>query len=177
MKLNLPSSPLALLALVLLYGSAVNANFDLYRGWVNEPTLNSLPPYHQELWWVFDGEPDCDMAWRVQPFHVRDDVSGDKLGIRCLGSSGCDANYGDPAGVSVLEMHFRNDPLLHWTIYKNRGSYDMIGLDGNVYGNCDPFPSDDFMCTKMFAGLQTISAIRKFRCYSSWTAGDINHCC
>jgi hypothetical protein len=59
-------------------------------------------------------------------------------------------------------------------IYENRGSYDMIGLDGRVYGNCDPFPDDDFFCSTF---VRTITAKRMFRCYSSWTAGDINHCC
>ncbi len=59
-------------------------------------------------------------------------------------------------------------------IYQNRGGYEMIGLDGRVYGNCDPFPGHDFACHGEFT---SISATRKFRCYSSWTAGDINHCC
>jgi len=59
-------------------------------------------------------------------------------------------------------------------IYTNRGGYEMIGLDGRVYSQCDPFPDDDFFCS---AVISTISAKRKFRCYSSWTAWDINHCC
>jgi hypothetical protein len=50
----------------------------------------------------------------------------------------------------------------------------MIGLDGKVYGNCDPFPGDDYWCS---IGVSTVSAVRKFRCYSRFTAWDINHCC
>ena len=50
----------------------------------------------------------------------------------------------------------------------------MIGLDGNVYGNCDPFPDDDFYCN---FGIGAIWGRRLFRCYSRFTAGDINLCC
>lgn len=50
----------------------------------------------------------------------------------------------------------------------------MICLDGKVYGNCDPFPSNDYFCSM---GIQNNGAYRKFRCYSRFTAGDINRCC
>lgn len=47
----------------------------------------------------------------------------------------------------------------------------MIGLDGRVYGNCDPFSGDDFFCTTV---VSTISAQRKFRCHTQFTAGQIS---
>jgi len=192
MKLQLSS-----LLLALSCGTAVHANFDLYsgtEGWVGFQGITS----YSGKWFVFDGEPDCNMAWRVPRYNPSSDVSGDKIGVRCEGD-GCSPEA-DPARVALVEMHFRNDPLLHWStwwppftlhlwlnaeltptvcammaaIYQNRGGYEMIGLDGRVYGNCDPFPGDDFRCPGEFS---SISATRKFRCYSSWTAGDINHCC
>jgi hypothetical protein len=112
MKLQLPS-----LVLALSWSSAVNANFDIYSGWVNQAAVypKYSDPYYQDLWFVFDGEPDCDMAWRVPTYHDVEDVSGTKLGVRCEGS-GC-SGFGNPAQVSVVEMHFRNDPLLHWSMW------------------------------------------------------------
>jgi hypothetical protein len=56
-------------------------------------------------------------------------------------------------------------------IYWDRGNYDMIGLDGRVYGNCDPFGGDDFLCTHL---VQTIGGYRKFRCHTQFTAGQFN---
>jgi hypothetical protein len=39
-------------------------------------------------------------------------VSANKIGVRCRGS----CNYWEPAGdIDQLEMHFRNNPLYHWS--------------------------------------------------------------
>jgi hypothetical protein len=51
-------------------------------------------------------------------------------------------------------------------IYKNR-NYEMIGLDGKVYGRCIPFPGHNFEYWPM-------QGWRKFRCLTSFTAKDIN---
>ena len=56
------------------------------------------------------------MAWRVsnaRKFNDSSDVSGHKLGVRCV-SIGCVGNN-DPASIPVLEMHFSNNPLYHWS--------------------------------------------------------------
>ena len=45
----------------------------------------------------------------------------------------------------------------------------MIGLDGNVYGNCFPFPDNDFQCS---AGLYSTGGKRMFRCVTSVTIYD-----
>lgn len=47
----------------------------------------------------------------------------------------------------------------------------MIGLDGKVYGNCDPFPDNDFSCTSLSVHLE---GRRKIRCYTQFTAAQIN---
>ncbi|OAG13147.1 uncharacterized protein CC84DRAFT_1079851, partial [Paraphaeosphaeria sporulosa] len=53
-------------------------------------------------------------------------------------------------------------------IYKNR-NWDMIGLDGNVYGNCIPFPNHDIQCSR---GLWSVGGKRMFRCLTRFTVYD-----
>jgi hypothetical protein len=53
-------------------------------------------------------------------------------------------------------------------IYKDR-NFDMIGLDGNTYGNCILFPGDDYQCS----GVPIQNGARKFRCLTQYTVGDI----
>lgn len=114
MKLRFSPLPLTLSVLLLSCAAVVNADFDLYSGYLNIATIPSIEkPYYGLKWFVFDGEPDCDMAWRVGYFADTDDVSGTKLGIRC-GGTGCMGNT-DPASIGVLEMHFSNNPLYHWS--------------------------------------------------------------
>jgi hypothetical protein len=114
MKLNL-------LVLLLSWSYAVNADFDLYSGYGYVGTgvvigLGGQPeaPYFAHNWHVFGGEPDCKDAWRAKTFPDTDDVSGEKIGVRCQPFSACWGN-GDPAGIDVLEMHFLNDPFLHFS--------------------------------------------------------------
>jgi hypothetical protein len=64
-------------------------------------------------------------------------------------------------------MHFSNNPLYHWTIYKSRG-YRMEGLDHGDYGNCVPFPDHSMTC-----GDRHLT--RKFRCLTKFTASDIGY--
>ena len=127
LTMNLRSPfPLALLGLLLSCGSVVHANFDIYVGWGNTIAWTKFEnPSFTDAWWIFDGEPDCNMAWRVQSFPDSDDVSGGKLGIRCEGTCGI---HDSPWGISVLEMHFRNNPLLHWSTWQPFGYPDGIGV-------------------------------------------------
>ncbi len=60
------------------------------------------------------------MAWRPASFIGRNDVSDNKLGNRCEGDCGSDGN---PWGISVLEMNFRQDPLLHWGMWQVSSNY------------------------------------------------------
>ncbi|CAP73423.1 uncharacterized protein PODANS_2_7998 [Podospora anserina S mat+] len=134
---------LSTLLLASLTGLAT-ANFDLYLG-------------HQ----VFG-------VFAYGPYLSQDDVSGRTIGVRCAGS-GC---YGGAAtNINVLEMHFSNNPLYHWTIYKDRGHpYKIYGLDGRTYGEYILFPGVNFHHLR-FA--ETRSGVRKFRCLTQFTAAQI----
>jgi hypothetical protein len=82
-----------------------NANFDLYMTVFDDAIVD---------WSVFQNDPDKWTALESSPFPRKNDVSGGKIGIRCVGW----CNEEDrPGGIEVLEMHFRNNPLLHWSKY------------------------------------------------------------
>ncbi|KAI1847967.1 hypothetical protein JX265_001972 [Neoarthrinium moseri] len=140
----------------------VKANFDLYE------TMQTVAFGGEALtgYKVFEAEPDCDQVRAGGFYQDETDVSGDNTGVRCEG----DCAAADPAGITILEMHFNNNPLHHWTIYKDR-NYDMIGLDGNTYGNCILFPGDDFFCS---TAVETFSGRRRFRCLTQFTAPEID---
>ncbi|KAK0702893.1 hypothetical protein B0T21DRAFT_416769 [Apiosordaria backusii] len=141
------------------------ANFDLYLGHFIIPAGGGVL---HEAWFIYPIDPNCNDVWNGGYYLDQDDVSGSKTGVRCSGS-GC---YGGAASdIDVVEMHFTNSPLYHWTIYKNRGHpYKMYGLDGNTYGECILFPGDDFHCSK---GVETRSGVRKFRCLTQFTVAQI----
>ncbi|KAK4649729.1 uncharacterized protein QC761_0024350 [Podospora bellae-mahoneyi] len=156
---------LSTLLLASLTGLA-NANFDLYLGtelYALDPTSNIF-----RGWYIFDNDPSANDVFAHGLYISKDDVSGRTIGVRCAGS-GCLG--GAATDINVLEMHFSNNPLYHWTIYKDRGHpYKMYGLDGRTYGECILFPGVDFHHTR---GLQTRSAVRKFRCLTQFTAAQI----
>ncbi|KAK4210282.1 hypothetical protein QBC37DRAFT_322456 [Rhypophila decipiens] len=149
---------IALAASSLLPGA--HANFDIYR-------VKDIRPYAQGgtriIWQTFPAQPSCDEALNGGYYNDAQDVSGNKIGVRCWGS-GC-AQQAPIDGITGLEMHFSNSPLWHWTIYKDRG-YSMVGLDGKTYGNCIPFPNGDFNCP-FSGGSSTLEGRRKFRCLTS----------
>jgi len=91
-----------------------SANFDLYVG-----ADNGLGTGNQfSTWWIHEAPPDCNRVTNhAEMWDTLDDVSGRMLGIRCEGV-GCHRNQ--PENVDVLEMHFSNNPLYHWS--KFRGS-------------------------------------------------------
>ncbi|OBT68836.1 hypothetical protein VE03_02216 [Pseudogymnoascus sp. 23342-1-I1] len=117
MYFTLPT--IALAASILL--PAAHANFDIYRVTRYRPLAQGGTDV---IWQAFKLPPSCDLALKSAYWYDSSDVSGDKLGFRCKGS-GCSAQA--PAdNIDQLEMHFRNNPLWHWTIYKDRGR-SMIG--------------------------------------------------
>ncbi|KAM7219899.1 hypothetical protein V8F06_004754 [Rhypophila decipiens] len=149
---------IALAASSLLPGA--HANFDIYR-------VKDIRPYAQAgtttVWQIFASPPNCDSALYEGWWDDSRDVSGNKLGVRCWGS-GC-AQQAPVDQINGLEMHFSNNPLYHWTIYKDRG-YNMIGLDGKTYGRCIPFPNHDYNCP-FSGGSSKIEGRRKFRCLTN----------
>jgi hypothetical protein len=99
--------------MLLSCNSAVNANFDLYAGYVTIYGGSNQQPHYAEKWFAFNGEPSCNDAWAAKSYSLSDDVSGDKTGVRCVGH-GCFGNT-DPAGIRIVEMHFSNNPRYHWS--------------------------------------------------------------
>ncbi|KAK4174568.1 hypothetical protein QBC36DRAFT_191968 [Triangularia setosa] len=142
------------------------ANFDLFLGAQTFPGDGGIHRF--QTWSIFPSDPSCNDVWNGPYYLGQEDVSGSKVGVRCEGK-GC--NGGAASDIDIVEMHFTNSPLYHWTIYKNRGHpYKMYGLDGRVYGECILFPGDDYHCTK---AIETRSAVRKFRCLTSFTVAQI----
>ncbi|KAI9155107.1 hypothetical protein HJFPF1_07675 [Paramyrothecium foliicola] len=133
-----------------------SANFDLY--FVDFQQGDGFT----SIWQVFQNDPSCNEVIKAEGFAISNDVSGSKKGIRCVGACNRSARPGD---ITVLEMHFKNNPLYHWTIYKDR-NYEMYGLDGKVYGRCIPFPDYNFHCNYDRGN-------RKFRCLTQFTAKDL----
>ncbi|KAI1840405.1 hypothetical protein JX265_007206 [Neoarthrinium moseri] len=155
-----------LLAAILALATVTLANFDLYVG----SQSHFLEPVVFTVWQIFEAEPDCRQVWDTVYYEDSEDVSGTKAGVRCEGD-GC-LGGADPVAITTLEMNFHGeDPIYHWTIYKDR-NYDMIGLDGKVYGNCILFPGDDYECIDPVIG--AYSGGRKFRCLTEFTAAQIN---
>lgn len=102
----------------------VLANFDVYMVDVTDNIFHT----HTRAWQVFEAEPkSCDEVSSKPYWFTSGDVSGDKEGVRCVGS-GCD--YTPPAdNIDILEMNFNNDgPVYHWTLYKDRGR-TMVGCE------------------------------------------------
>ncbi|KAK4171588.1 hypothetical protein QBC36DRAFT_199019 [Triangularia setosa] len=156
---------LSTLLLASLTGLAT-ANFDLYLG--HQVFGVDGGAHLFDGWYIFDNDPSINDVFAYGPYLSKDDVSGRTTGVRCAGS-GC---YGGAAtDINVLEMHFSNNPLYHWTIYKDRGHpYKMYGLDGRTYGECILFPGVNFHHLR-FA--ETRSGVRKFRCLTQFTAAQI----
>ncbi|KAM7194639.1 hypothetical protein V8F20_007831 [Naviculisporaceae sp. PSN 640] len=94
---------------------------------------------------VWDSKPNCDDVWGHMEFWRKDDVSSDKLGVRCVSYDndfGCEF-HGDPEKIDIMEVNFSwRDPVYHWTTYKNVG-YPFVGLDKVVYGHCDVATDSD----------------------------------
>ncbi|GAB1313576.1 Small secreted protein [Madurella fahalii] len=144
---------------------AAQANFDVYRVewiYINRPSIG---------WQFFEAEPrNCDQVINTPVWEDHGDVSGSRLGVRCEGS-GCGPTP-PPNDIDELEIHTSNNPLYHWTLYKDRGR-SMVGLDGNTYGNCIVFPNGDYNCP-VAGQIFRIEGRRKFRCLTRFTAAQLN---
>ncbi|KAJ4296261.1 hypothetical protein N0V90_006306 [Kalmusia sp. IMI 367209] len=140
-----------------------SANFDIY--WEHHWDVR----YPHAGYKVFGDKPrNCGDPAAAPRFDYSDDVSGNKKGVRCEGQ-GCVADF-DPGSITVMEMHFGNRPLLHWTIYRDRPpneKYQMFPLKGRSEGYCFPYPNDEYVCN-------VDHGYRKVRCITHYTADEIN---
>jgi hypothetical protein len=157
------------------------ANFDIYR---TEDT--GVVGGSSYAWAISAAEPSCNEVRNQRTWYSTSNVSGNRLGINCVGSCAFEDNV---SGISRFEMHFSNNPLFHWSefpsrpwgkihsanarviaLYRDRGHpYKMYGLDGKVYGECIMFPGHSYVCPS----LGTLSGRRKFRCLTQFTAAQI----
>ncbi|KAL3426865.1 hypothetical protein PVAG01_00374 [Phlyctema vagabunda] len=138
----------------------VSANFDIY--FVDDYSIIPTVRRYQ----VFEAQANCAQSQATRLFTQLDDVSGNKLGVRCKGGQGCYNGYAPADDIEQLEMNFGTNPVYHWTLYKNADRY-MVGLDGKTYGHCIIFPDGDFDCPLRHG-------YRKFRCLTSFTANQLN---
>ncbi|KAG8667795.1 hypothetical protein FPOAC2_12994 [Fusarium poae] len=132
-------------------------------------THHTSPASDFKNYQVHDGTP---RTWAEMKKSMRwaekSDVSGRKVGVRCKGS-GC-GYMGPVSNIEQLEMHFTNNPLYHWTIYKDR-NWGMYGRDGVKYGDCQITTGNDFT---VINENDKVVGHRKFRCRSRFTAHQIN---
>ncbi|GJC91479.1 hypothetical protein CH63R_01455 [Colletotrichum higginsianum IMI 349063] len=149
----------AIIAPLLALVPVCTANFDIYMN--NAWTVQG----GSTGWTIFEADPPCGQVNNAIIYGNYGDVSGSYIGVRCVGD--CFPSN-RPDGIQILEMHFNNNPLYHWTIYKDRG-YKMYGLDGKVYGECILFPGHNYRCD----AFGITEGYRKFRCLTQFTARQI----
>ncbi|KAF1975558.1 hypothetical protein BU23DRAFT_552496 [Bimuria novae-zelandiae CBS 107.79] len=182
----------------LLYGLAAlfatthfaSANFDLWvvHGTQDTPSVGR----YQVLGWLVDdhGQPTCD---DINPgdanletgYKERTDLSHGRLGIRCEPKSRCGVEHIDSDSwndYDLIEMHFANKPLWHFTIYKDRGYLDgktwmwpLFGTDGRTYGACFAYGGQSFGVCTAPGGLLRMWGQRKFRCLAELGAEQIKN--
>lgn len=99
--------------LISLYALLVSADFDLYF-----ITTSKVPVPMTIGWQVVDPNRDvCPDPAHTRMFSNKQDVSGNKIGIRCttfVGPGGCyQLTSSLPTNIDVLEMHFSETPKIH----------------------------------------------------------------
>jgi hypothetical protein len=84
-----------------------SANFDLY--YTRTTYANPIPgsPLHNDGWQIFTNDPTCDQVINDKFYLAKNDVSGDKVGVRCVGD--CQIG-GAPEDMTTIEMNFRSGP-------------------------------------------------------------------
>ncbi|KAL1605244.1 hypothetical protein SLS60_004788 [Paraconiothyrium brasiliense] len=165
---------LAILATILPF---TTANFDLYHihGVKAE---GSWPGSEINGWQLQNDNPSCEQVDQYAVWRDSGDLSHGRLGIRCEGKCG----YGDAPwpDVKLIEMHFTNNPLYHFTIYKDRGyevngawRWYLYGTDGKSYGDCFAWGDYNWDCQWPNEHLAA-KGYRKFRCITDVDANTIN---
>jgi hypothetical protein len=89
------------------------ANFDVYYVLSIFNCGFGQCPVIRDVFYIFDSDPDCAEVTKNPGWGSEDDVSGNKVGVRCKGRGCWDA--ADPSGVDLMEMHFTNNPIFHWS--------------------------------------------------------------
>lgn len=102
------------LIMVIAATSVASAMFDVY--FVRHDFHHGAVQGFQVL---DPSQNSCPDAKTTRLFDDMQDVSGNKIGIRCEGSGcrryrGDDSAY-DPSNIDIMEMHLSNTPGLHWS--------------------------------------------------------------
>ncbi|KAI0120979.1 hypothetical protein BJ170DRAFT_688397 [Xylariales sp. AK1849] len=125
---------ISMTAAVLMFCHAL-ADFYIYK--VN----NYLQPpggVRLDEFAILDDLPDCDDIRHHYPLiPEKDDVSGDKYGVRCDKCKGTET-----AGIEVLELNLKT---IHFTIYKNR-DWKMVDTNDAERGQCHIDISVTYQC-------------------------------
>ncbi|KAF2440845.1 hypothetical protein P171DRAFT_523882 [Karstenula rhodostoma CBS 690.94] len=158
-----------------LYALLVSADFDIYLI-TKDP---DAPGFGVIGWQVVDPtRKACPDPARTRMFSRRTDVSGNKIGIRCVSETvlgGCEPLRGSyPNDIGLMEMHFSDTPKIHYTIYRSGHGkpWEMVGLQGEPGGYCEPapWPPSD----QAFSECGPFTLWKKMRCHSFLTADYIN---
>lgn len=96
----------AIIAPLLALVPVCTANFDIYMN--NAWTVQG----GSTGWTIFEADPPCGQVNNAIIYGNYGDVSGSYIGVRCVGD--CFPSN-RPDGIQVLEMHFNNNPLYHWS--------------------------------------------------------------
>ncbi|KAL1595911.1 hypothetical protein SLS60_009601 [Paraconiothyrium brasiliense] len=182
-----------LVALIVLVTPTV-ANFNVYRVDVNHHAPMKRHARDLEVnstmagttisshWSVVPEAWGCQDFWNARKIGDSGDVSGNKLGIRCRGE-GCESDHSSDS-IELLEMHWTNVPLFHWTIYHDwvddAGNWQLRGTGNNAFGACKPVGGPgqvDYCWFPYPVGLgatETYFLHKKFKYFTGWTPEDIN---
>ncbi|KAL5389670.1 hypothetical protein DPSP01_002165 [Paraphaeosphaeria sporulosa] len=164
---------------ISLWALLVSADFDVYL--VTSASNPGKPFVATVGWQIVDPSRDsCPDPAHTRMILDKTDVSGNKIGIRCItnsGTNGCGPlTTSLPTNIDIMEMHLSETPKMHYTIYKGthgvHRSYELLGLGGESAGHCEPqpWPPSD----QKFANCGEYTLWKKMRCLSFYTADWVN---
>ncbi|KAL1595731.1 hypothetical protein SLS60_009420 [Paraconiothyrium brasiliense] len=179
-----------LLAILVALIHFATANFDLYRIHGQQDTSGSPWGTQPNGYMVFNNDPTCDdipdpdQFWWERNDVSGDKISGDKIGVRCKGKSGCGVDEWPWPEIEEVEMHFCTSPDHHYTIYKDKGRQDgdtwlwpMLRVDNSKAGECFAYGGYGWDCRwDRRLGKRHQWGQRKFRCITGYEAKDFNDC-
>lgn len=95
--------------------SVANANFDIYYVKTGQNVWPSFPGGDWASYHVFGTDPTCEEVGDSPGWTERDDVSGEKWGVRCKddGDSGACKGSASPSNIDVMELNFKDN---HWSM-------------------------------------------------------------
>ncbi|KAK7184819.1 hypothetical protein DPSP01_002208 [Paraphaeosphaeria sporulosa] len=158
---------------VTVTGEPFNGNF--------AEVLAAAGLYKDSFWIVLPHNWHCSQVLDARLVNDKKDVSGRNVGVRCRGD-GCISDHSTD-NIDLIEMHWSNTPLYHWTLYKDRLDDDkhqiMWGVDGEKYGACEKIgtPTHWTQCydrPPFMGNTKTFFVHPKFKCWDAYDWTQIN---